>query len=137
MVKSEERLGILLWFRLSRFYNQNIKKTNQNLKEAGISTAMFDCIAQIGPGNKLTQQELGDKLVVTKGNITQLLVKLEKLELVKREKVGREKFIVLTEKGIACYQEFVPKQEAFQQEQFSRLSRPEQKELLRLLKKLD
>ncbi|EUJ33833.1 hypothetical protein MFLO_01365 [Listeria floridensis FSL S10-1187] len=137
MVKSEERLGILLWFRLSRFYNLNIKKTNQNLKEAGISTAMFDCIAQIGLGNSLTQQALGDKLVVTKGNITQLLVKLENLGLVRREKIGREKFISLTESGEDYYKKYVPEQESFQQEQFSKLTRTEQKELLRLLKKLD
>ncbi|EUJ21782.1 MarR family transcriptional regulator [Listeria aquatica FSL S10-1188] len=34
MVKSEERLGILLWFRLSRFYNQNIKKNQSKLKRS-------------------------------------------------------------------------------------------------------
>ncbi len=137
MVKTDDRLGVILWFRISRFYNRNMKLTNQNFKEAGLSTAMFDCIAQIGPEGKLTQQELGKKLVVTKGNITQLLVKLETQNYVRREKVGREKFIMLTKKGITCYNELVPKQEAFQQDQFSNLTREEQKQLLDLLKKLN
>ncbi|WP_239256308.1 MarR family winged helix-turn-helix transcriptional regulator [Listeria ilorinensis] len=137
MVKAEQRLGVLLWFRLSRFYNRNMKKTNQNLKPSGLSTAQFDCIAQIGPNQELTQQELAEKLVVTKGNITQLLVKLEEIGLVQRTKNGREKYIGLTEKGKVCYREYVPMQEQFQSEQFGKLTRDEQKELLRLLKKLD
>ncbi|MBC6297933.1 MarR family transcriptional regulator [Listeria sp. FSL L7-1517] len=136
MVKKEERLGVLLWFRLSRFYNQNMKLTNQNLRETGISTAQFDCIAQIGLKGEITQQQLAEKLVVTKGNVTQLLTKLEELDYIVRTKAGREKYITLTEKGRACYIENVPKQEAFQQSQFDKLSRKEQKVLLQLLKKL-
>ncbi|EFQ5578208.1 MarR family transcriptional regulator [Listeria monocytogenes] len=136
MVKKEERLGVLLWFRFSRFYNRNMKLTNQNLRAVGISTAQFDCIAQIGLDKEITQQQLAEKLVVTKGNVTQLLAKLEQLGYITRTKTGREKHIALTEKGQACYHENVPKQEAFQQAQFDKLTRDEQKELLKLLKKL-
>ncbi|WP_271006451.1 MarR family winged helix-turn-helix transcriptional regulator [Listeria seeligeri] len=136
MVKKEERLGVLLWFRFSRFYNRNMKLTNQNLRAAGISTAQFDCIAQIGLDGEITQQQLAEKLVVTKGNVTQLLAKLEEMGYITRTKAGREKHIVLTEKGKACYNENVPKQEAFQQNQFDKLTRKEQKVLLQLLKKL-
>lgn len=99
MVKKEERLGVLLWFRFSRFYNRNMKLTNQNLRAVGISTAQFDCIAQIGLDKEITQQQLAEKLVVTKGNVTQLLAKLEQLGYITRTKTGREKHITLTEKG--------------------------------------
>ncbi|MBA3926403.1 MarR family transcriptional regulator [Listeria sp. FSL L7-1582] len=137
MVKKEQRLGVLLWFRLSRFYNRNIKLTNQNLKKANLSMAQFDVIAQIGLEGESTQKSLADRLVVTKGNITQLLVKLEEQGLICRRKQGKEKYIALTELGKACYLENVPAQEAFQQEQFGKLTRDEQKQLLSLLKKLD
>lgn len=57
-MKTEDRLGLLLWFRLSRFYNKSIRETNQHLKKWNISAAQFDVLAQVGGYNRLTQQEL-------------------------------------------------------------------------------
>jgi len=135
-MKTEERLGLLLWFRLSRFYNRSIRETNQHLKEWSLSAAQFDVLAQIGGHDRLTQQELGRKLFVTKGNITQLLNKMEQLDWIKREQEGTTKYLSLTEKGRVLYEEVVPPQETFQAEQFDKLNRNEQKQLLELLRKL-
>ncbi|MBJ8027365.1 MULTISPECIES: MarR family winged helix-turn-helix transcriptional regulator [Bacillus] len=135
-MKTEERLGLLLWFRLSRFYNKSIRETNQHLKEWSLSAAQFDVLAQIGGHDRLTQQELGRKLFVTKGNITQLLNKMEQLDWIKREQEGTTKYLSLTEKGRVLYEEVVPPQETFQAEQFDKLNRNEQKQLLELLRKL-
>lgn len=55
-------------------------------------------LAQVGGHNRLTQQELGNKLFVTKGNVTQLLNKMEQLEWILREQEGTTKYISLTEK---------------------------------------
>ena len=68
-MKTEDRLGLLLWFRLSRFYNKSIRETNQHLKRWNVSAAQFDVLAQVGGHDRLTQ-ELGNKLFVTKGNVT-------------------------------------------------------------------
>ncbi|MCU5379233.1 MarR family winged helix-turn-helix transcriptional regulator [Bacillus wiedmannii] len=135
-MKTEDRLGLLLWFRLSRFYNKSIRETNQHLKEWNVSAAQFDVLAQVGGHNRLMQQELGNKLFVTKGNITQLLNKMEQLEWIHREQEGTTKYISLTEKGKALYEEIVPPQETFQAEQFQNLNVEEQHQLLQLLKKL-
>lgn len=135
-MKAEERLGLLVWFRLSRFYNKSIRETNQHLKEWGLSAAQFDVLAQIGGQDRLTQQELGKKLFVTKGNITQLLNKMEQLDWIKREQEGTTKYLSLTEEGKALYEETVPPQESFQAEQFNKLNHNEQKHLLELLRKL-
>lgn len=135
-MKTEERLGLLLWFRLSRFYNRSIRETNQHLKEWSLSAAQFDVLAQIGGHDRLTQQELGRKLFVTKGNITQLLNKMEQLDWIKREQEGTTKYLSLTEKGRVLYEEVIPPQETFQAEQFDKLNRNEQKQLLELLRKL-
>lgn len=135
-MKTEERLGLLLWFRLSRFYNGSVRSTNQHLKKWNLSTAQFDMLAQIGGHERLTQQELSKKLFVTKGNVTQLVNKMEKLELISREKEGNAKYLSLTEKGRVLYEEVVPPQETFQAEQFSKLNKEEQKQLLELLRKL-
>ncbi|MGG2063652.1 MarR family winged helix-turn-helix transcriptional regulator [Bacillus sp. S14(2024)] len=135
-MKTDERLGLLVWFRLSRFYNQSIRETNRHLKKWDLSAAQFDVLVQVGAGDRLTQQELGRKLFVTKGNVTQLLSKMEQLGLIQREQEGKTKYLSLTEKGKALYEEVVPPQERFQASQFCKLDREEQKQLLALLRKL-
>ncbi|MBS4174697.1 MarR family transcriptional regulator [Bacillus sp. FJAT-49736] len=132
----KERLGLMIWFRLSRIYNKSIRESNQHLKEWNLSVAQFDVLVQIGSHKRLSQQELADKLLVTKGNITQLLSKLEDLGLIKREQEWKTKYLSLTKKGEDLFQEVVPKQEQFQASQFSKLTQDEKKQLLELLRKI-
>lgn len=134
--KQEIKLGILLWFRMTRFYNKNIKRTNNHLKKWSLTAAQFDVISNIGKSEPITQQELAEKLVVTKGNITQLLSKLEKLGLVRRDREWKTNYLSLTDKGVALYDDVVLEQQRFQACQFGRLNVEEQKQLLQLLKKI-
>ncbi|MEY9095966.1 MarR family winged helix-turn-helix transcriptional regulator [Paenibacillus sp. RC84] len=134
--KQEEKLGVLIWFRLSRVYNKSIRQSNQHLKAWNLSAAQFDVLAQVGSHERLTQQELADKLLVTKGNITQLLSKMEELGWIRREQEWKTKYISLTAEGQALFDEAVPQQEQFQASQFGALDREEKKQLLELLKKV-
>ncbi|MFS0840668.1 MarR family winged helix-turn-helix transcriptional regulator [Paenibacillus sp. 1P03SA] len=134
--KQEEKLGLLIWFRLSRVYNQSIRQSNQHLKTWNLSAAQFDVLVQVGSHERLTQQELADKLLVTKGNITQLLSKMEELGWIRREQEWKTKYISLTAEGQAMFDEVVPQQEKFQASQFGALDREEKKQLLELLKKV-
>ncbi|QPC45716.1 MarR family winged helix-turn-helix transcriptional regulator [Mangrovibacillus cuniculi] len=133
---SEDRLGILLWYRLSRFYQQSVKHSNHYLKEYGLSISQFDVLVQVGTFDRLSQQELADKLLVTKGNMTHLLSKMEQLGLIQRTQEWKTKFISLTEKGRELFEKVVPKQEEFQIGQFDALTKEERKQLHTLLKKL-
>jgi DNA-binding MarR family transcriptional regulator len=132
----EERMGLLLWFRLARFYNQSIRLSNRHLKKWNLTISQFDLLVQIGTHQPLSQQELAGKLFVTKGNMTQLLAKMEKLGLIQRQQEWRTKLIFLTEKGEKLFAEVVPQQESFQSSQFQSLNKNEQKQLLSLLRKL-
>ncbi|WP_088102029.1 MarR family winged helix-turn-helix transcriptional regulator [Halalkalibacter urbisdiaboli] len=134
--QQEERMGLLLWFRLARFYNQSIRLSNRHLKKWELTIAQFDLLVQIGAHQPISQQALADKLFVTKGNMTQLISKLEKQGYVKREQEWRTKHIKLTPIGEKLYNDVVPQQEAFQSAQFQSLTKQEQKQLLNLLKKL-
>ncbi|AXH99364.1 MarR family transcriptional regulator [Sporosarcina sp. PTS2304] len=136
MSTHSKRIDLMLWFRLSRVYNQSIRLSNQHLKEWGLSAAQFDVLAQVGMNNKISQQELGEKLFVTKGNITHLLQKLERLGLIEREQDWKTKYISLTAKGNELYKKVVPVQEEFQANQFKNLTGQEKKMLNELLKKL-
>ncbi|WP_317890735.1 MarR family winged helix-turn-helix transcriptional regulator [Paenibacillus arenilitoris] len=134
--KRDERLGLLIWFRLSRAYGRSLKESHRHLKQWGLTAAQFDVLAQVGAHDRLTQQQLAEKLFVTKGNITQLLGKLEELGLVKREQTWKHKYVSLTERGKELYADVVPVQEQFQASRFGALSREEKKRLLELLKKI-
>jgi DNA-binding MarR family transcriptional regulator len=134
--KRDERLGLMIWFRLSRVYNHSLRETHQHLKKWGLSAAQFDILAQVGAHGRLTQQQLADKLFVTKGNITQLLGKLEELGYIEREQSWKTKYVSLTGKGKALFDEAVPVQEQFQASQYHALNREEKRQLLELLKKI-
>ena len=132
-----KNLAVLLWFRLARFYLKNVRESNNQLKKWGLTTAQFDVIVHVGRNKRLTQQELADKLVVTKGNVTHLLKKMEELQWIKREVEWKNKYLSLTEIGQKMYEEIVPSQDEFQQAQFSKLTEEEQLQLLTLLRKLN
>ncbi|MDQ0300017.1 DNA-binding MarR family transcriptional regulator [Salibacterium salarium] len=134
--KQEERLSLLLWFRLSRFYNQSLRRSNFHLKKWGLTVAQFDVLVQIGTHQPLTQKELAAKLFVTKGNMTQVLGRMEELGWIKREQEWKTKVLSLTNLGKEMYEDVVPHQEQFQASQFQGLTKEEQKQLLDLLRKL-
>lgn len=134
--RQEERLGLLIWFRISRIFNRSIREANQHLKQWNLSAAQFDVLAQIGSRQGLTQQELADKLFVTKGNIAQLLSKMEDQGWIRREQSSKNKCLFLTETGQQLHDNVVPKQEFFQSSQFDGLDEDEKRQLLLLLKKI-
>jgi DNA-binding MarR family transcriptional regulator len=74
---------------------------------------------------------------VLKGNISQLLAKLERQGLITRRPDGRINCLSLTERGQSLFEEVVPQQEALIAKLLAPLSDDEQRELLRLLRKLD
>jgi len=79
---------------------------------------------------------LAEKLLVTKGNIAQILAKMEKAGWIKREKEWRTNYLSLTEKGKKLLEAALPEQERFQAAQFSPLTAEEKKRMLTHLRKL-
>lgn len=123
--------------RLARVFQKVDRASAEHLRAWGLSIAQFDVIAQVGSAEGITQQELADKLLVTKGNICQLLDRMEQHGLIRRQQEGRVKHLFLTDAGTRLYQQAVPAQEAFISEQFAALAPEEQAQLLTLLRKLD
>ena len=137
-MRTKETLeSIVIWFKISKIYNENIKETNRLLKEYGLSSAQFDVLAQIGVGKEITQSELSEKLLATKGNISQLIVSMENKDYVRRRQEWKNKYVSLTPKGTEMYNELVPMVEAFQTETFGILDEEERQELLMLLRKVE
>jgi DNA-binding MarR family transcriptional regulator len=106
------------------------------LRAKGISLAQFDVIAQIGLTRVLTQKDLASRLLVTEGNITQLLQKMEKRGLVMRQQDGQCNRLRLTSSGRRLYFRAVPEQNKDIARLFAVLTRGEQEMVARLIRKV-
>jgi DNA-binding MarR family transcriptional regulator len=113
------------------------RNLGEQLKRWGLNNAQFDVLAHVGANEGVVQQELADSLLVTKGNVAQLLDKMQKRGLIERRPEGRTNRLFLTEAGRRTFFEVVPAHEALIDERLSILSKEEQKQLLGLLRKLD
>jgi len=123
------------WMRVMRIHQTLDHRSEDTFRELGLNAAWFDVLARVGAREGLTQIELADSLLVTKGNISQLMVKLEAAALIERRAEGRAQHLYLTAAGRELRARALPRQEAMLADSLSRLSLEEQKELLRLLRK--
>ena len=130
------RRAVAAWLRLARFVNAQHSALAARLRTRRLSLAQFDIIAQIGAREGLSQKQLADRLVVTQGNVTQLLQKLEKRRLVLRPPNGRCNRVQLTMAGQHLRNALVPQQERLITGLFAPLSDNELDALSRLLRKL-
>lgn len=135
--KEMPRSALLAWLRLARVFQKIDRASVLLLRPWDLNVAQFDVLTQVGASQGITQQELADRLLVTKGNISQLLDRMERLNLLKRCQEGRTNTLTLTETGQRLYEQVVPTQEKMIAEQFSELTGEEVEQLLRLLRKLD
>lgn len=129
--------SVIAWLRLARVHQKVDRATAEFLREYDLSVAQFDALAQIRAMEGCTQQELADRLFVTKGNISQLLERLEQRGLVYRKPRGRAYRLYLTEAGLSLTARAVPAQEELIVRLFRGLSANEQSELRHLLHRLD
>ena len=131
------RPTVLGWLHLLRISQRVLQSAAPQLSGYGLSNAQFDVLSQIGAAEGISQLELARRLFVTQGNITQLLDKMEARGLIQRRPEGRTKRLYLTPAGHQLFAEVVPAHQDFISAQFRGLSADEQRQLLRLLAKLD
>lgn len=129
--------AIATWLRLARFYHKADRRLLATLRCHDLSIAQFDVLAQLGAAEGITQQELANKLLVTKGNVTQLLDRMTSGGLLTRRQDGRANRLYLTEAGHALFNLTVPRQEDEITRIFAPLTVAEQAQLSALLRKLD
>ena len=129
--------AVVTWLRLARVYHQIQQAATAQLREHGLTLAQFDVLAQIGADEGLTQQELADRLLVTKGNISQLVDRMAQAGLVERLPEGRVCRLALTCRGHALRDEVLPVHELLITRQLSGLCREDRETLRRLLRDLD
>lgn len=127
----------LIWHRLNRIQKKYSQSTEKKLNEYDLSEPIADILGRIYDNPGITQNELSEKLLVTKGNIAQLVKKMEGCDLIYREQRGRTKHLYLTDEGEETYLRLLGFLQSWIDDFLEVLDKEEQKTLLNLLSKVD
>jgi DNA-binding MarR family transcriptional regulator len=134
---SGRSVPVLAWLRLVRVMQKISAGGELLMKQHGLNGPTFGMLSEISADEGLTQQELSANLLVTKGNVSQLLERLEENGLVYRQQEGTAKRLFLTEKGRELVRTILPEHDTYIGEQLRVLTPEEQTQLLTLLRKVD
>lgn len=129
--------GVTAWLRLVRAHQKVDRALAEHLRRYGLSPAQLDVLVQVGGRPGLTQQELAERLLVTKGNVCQILGRMEEQGLLTRRPDGRANRVGLTPAGARLRAEVVPAHEARIAELLVALSPGDQAALRRLLRAVE
>jgi len=129
--------AVLTWLRLARVYHKVDRRSVETMRAHHLSVSRFDVLNHAGAREGRSQQQLADALLVTKGNICQLVDAMEADGLLERRRHLRTKRIYLTDKGRTLRAAAVRAQEEAIITEFSALSADETRTLLSILRKLD
>jgi MarR family 2-MHQ and catechol resistance regulon transcriptional repressor len=129
--------AVLAWVRLMRVHARIERAAADQLRGAGLTVPQFDILAHLVAAPGLTQQELADRRLTTKGNLSQVLDTMETCGLIERERHGRIKRVNLTPRGRDLFEATAPGHEAEIARRLCPLSADELGTLRSLLRKLD
>jgi len=136
--EGEER-ALRLWIALARCYSTFSRAVAGKVQEYGLTTPQFGILEALHHLGPLSLGELADKLLVTGGNVTYVMDRLEEQGLVFRERSPEDRRIItakLTAKGKALIAQVFPGHRTYIESLARHLSLEEQEEMRALLKKL-
>ena len=137
---SEDReRSLRLWISLARCYSTYARAISCKITEYGLTAPQFGVLEALHHLGPLALGELADKLLVTGGNVTYVMDRLEQQGLVRRERSPDDRRVVqakLTPQGGALIAEVFPGHGEFIERISGHLTSEEQQELRCLLKKL-
>jgi DNA-binding MarR family transcriptional regulator len=128
------------WVQLFRTYQLIMRRLEQALDSQGLSLPQFEVLAHLHFDGAITQNELAQRLLVTKGNVCGLIDRMETAGLVGRTTDPadrRANRLRLTARGTALLSEALPPHLALVQEMMGRLPTAELHSLRALLEQLE
>jgi DNA-binding MarR family transcriptional regulator len=120
----------------ARFY----EGLNHLCKEHGVTLPHFDVLLTLRTGEGISQQELSERLLVTKGNVCVIAQKLAAAGLIERRSdPADQRFhrLYLTDAGRRMLSKIYPVHRAFMMQVLAGLSLTEQRTLHELLNRVD
>jgi MarR family transcriptional regulator, 2-MHQ and catechol-resistance regulon repressor len=134
-----EGRALKLWIALARCYATYQKAVAAVVQERGLTLPQFGALEALYHLGPMSLGELADKLLVTGGNVTYVMDRLENQGLVARFRSLDDRRVVhaeLTEKGRALVADVFPEHARYIEHLCRHLDTHEQEELRRLLKQL-
>lgn len=134
----DQELSLRLWIALARCYSTVAREVSARVADYGLTTPQFGVLEALYHLGPLSLGELADKLLVTGGNITYVMDRLEEQGYVFRDRSGPDRRVVmarLTDEGERLIAEVFPGHAAFIAELAGELSAEEQASLRAMLKR--
>lgn len=134
------REAVLAWLHLARVYSRLEDAHKEVLAAGGPTAAQLEVLCHIVGEPGLNQQELADRLLVTKGNVCTMLDRMERDGLVERRpnpSDRRANSIHPTDKGESRFAQAAPRLEAQIHSEMSELEGDELRRLRKTLGQLD
>ena len=140
-VRTDEDLEIRLWLRLLICVSLMEQEIRARLRTTfGITIARFEILAQLyRVETGLAMKELSARLMVSKGNVTGLIVRMQDAGLIERRRDpadGRAQIVSLTPKGRKLFDTMRPLHNQWFRDLMHGLSRRDMKQLHELLQVL-
>jgi MarR family transcriptional regulator, organic hydroperoxide resistance regulator len=132
-------LPLQAWVRVIRARELIGRRLERVFARHGLTTAQFDVLATLQHGDGITQQELSERLLVTKGNVCGLIDRAEAAGWVERRpdpEDRRANRLFMTEQGRARLAETLPDHHAVVEQVLGRLGRGKLQSLQDLLDEL-
>ena len=133
------RRALDVFIKISRARKMLSQRTGRLLAEYGLTESQLGTLEVLYYLGPMCQSDIGNKLLVTDGNMTMVLNNLEKRGLVSRERDGKDRrqiTVCLTEKGQQLIGDLFPKHAQNIADLMSILSPLEQEQLGHLCKML-
>src|SRR4051812_6731621 len=128
------------WVQMVRVYQRIMRRLDHALDGPGLSMSQFGGLGHLHFDGAITQNELAQRLLVTKGNVCGLIDRMETAGLVERTvcpEDRRANRLRLTDRGRALLTETLPTHLALVKEMMAPLRPLEVKTLQSLLEQLD
>ncbi|WP_232696267.1 MarR family winged helix-turn-helix transcriptional regulator [Brevibacillus daliensis] len=134
---TQESLDLLIV--LTRSYNWVTLHVNKFLRQYGLNPTEFGVLEVLYHKGGMPLQQIGEKILISSGNITYVIDKLEKRGLLLRKPCKADRRVIyaeLTEEGHKLIAEIFPLQHQNLEESLQGLTLEEKRQIIPLLKKL-
>jgi MarR family 2-MHQ and catechol resistance regulon transcriptional repressor len=136
---NDQDTALRLWVTLARCYATYAKALSAKVQDYGLTTPQFGTLEALYHLGPLSLGELADKLLVTGGNVTYVMDRLEDQGLVYRYRLPDDRRVIqakLTEEGRELMAEVFPGHASYMEHLSRHLTPDEQKTLSELLRAL-
>jgi DNA-binding MarR family transcriptional regulator len=136
----DDVMPLQTWLQLVRVYSRIQRKLEHSLAKQDMTLAQFEIMMTLKSCQGISQQELAQHLLVTKGNVCVLVERMEKCGWLERQPDpadGRAYRLALTTMGRTLLKKVLPDQRQIIQEAFAVLTVEESRQLLALLDRLE